>query len=145
MVVDTSRKRRGDGVVSRPARRSKRARRDIFSDDVSDVGSLCPVWCRDDASLPVRVQQAHRRGRVIWETPSHTLLGIARCGPCRRAGVDQCFVGQANPACARCTSLRNPRGQCTAEPPTTTALASGRSGVVSRARAYGGKRGGGIP
>ena len=142
MVVDTSRKRRGSRVVQRSVRRPKRARR-LPSSDVSDRGS-CPVWCRDDTSLPARVQQGHRRGRVIWENPSHTLSGTARCGPCRRAGVDQCFVSQAHPACARCTSLRNPRGQCTAEPPTITAPTSGRSGVVvPRARVYGGRRGGG--
>ena len=125
------------------ARRSKRARC-LPQGGVSDVGNTCPVWCHDDTSLPARVQQAHRCGRVIWESPSHTLSGTAHCGPCRRAGVDQCFIAQANSACTRCTSLRNPCGQCMAEPLTTTALNSGRSGVVVlHAHAYGGKRGGG--
>ena len=58
------------------------------------------------------------------------LSGTAHCGPCRRAGVDQCFVSQANPACTHCMSLCNPHGQCTVEPLIITALTSERSGVV---------------
>ena len=142
VVVNTSRKRWGSRVVQRSVQRLKRARR-LPSSDVSDRGS-CPVWCRDDTSLPARVQQGHRCGHVIWENPSHMLLGTACCGPCRRAGVDQCFMLQAHPACARCTSLHNPHGQCTVEPSTITALTSGRSGVVvPRTHVYGGRRGGG--
>ena len=128
--------------TGKPARRLKRAQC-LPPDGVSDAGNTCPVWCHDNTSLPARVQQAHRHERVIWETLSHTLSGTARCVPCRRAGVDQCFVAQANSACAHCTSLHNPCDQCIAEPSVITALNSKRSGVVvPRARAYGGKRGG---
>ena len=142
MVVNTSRKRWGSRVVQRSVQRPKRARH-LPSSDVSDRGS-CPVWCCDNTSLPAHMQQGHRCGCVIWENPSHTLLSTARCGPCRRAGVDQCFMLQAHPACAHCTSLRNPHGQCTVEPLTITALTSERSGVVVLcACVYGGRRGGG--
>ena len=143
MVVDTSRKRRGNGVWNGHVRRPKRARR-LPTSDASDAGDSCPVRCRDGTLLLDRVQQAHLRGRAIWGQPSHTLSGTARCGPCRRAGIDRYLVSQANPACARCTSLRNPRGQCTEEPPTITALNSGSSSVVvSRTRNNGGKGGDG--
>ena len=142
MVIDTSRKRQGSRVVQQSVWRLKRTRRLPLS-DVSDRGS-CPVWCCDDTLLPAHVQQGHCCGCVIWENLSHTLLSTARCGPCRRAGVDQCFMLQAHPACTHCTSLCNPCGQCTVEPSTITALTSGRSGVVVlRTCVYGGRRGGG--
>ena len=128
VVVDTSGKRRRNGVGAPPRRRSKRAQC-LPTGDASDSGDTCPEWCRDDESLPARAQQAGCRGRVIWAQPNHTLSGGSCCGACVRAGVDECFVVQAL-ACARCRSLRNPRGQCKAEPPAIAALDSGSPGVV---------------
>ena len=63
--------------------RSKRARC-LPQGGVSDAGNTCPVWCRDNTSLPARVQQAHRHGRVIWETPSHMLSGTASLWPLQK-------------------------------------------------------------
>ena len=69
------------------------------------------------------------RQRSKRAQPNHTLLGGSRCSACARAGVNKCFVAQAS-ACACCTSLRNPRGQCQAEPPAIAAPDSGSPGVV---------------
>ena len=129
MVVNTSGKKRGNGVGTPPRRRSKRAQH-LPTEDASDSGDVCPEWCRDDKSLPARAQQARCCGRVIWAQPNHTLLGVSRCSVCARAGVDECFVSQVS-ACACCTSLWNPRGQCQAEPPVIAALDSGSPGVVA--------------
>ncbi|SLM34731.1 hypothetical protein LPUS_03662 [Lasallia pustulata] len=128
VVVDTSGKRRGNGVGAPPRRRSKRAQR-LLTEDASNSGDACPEWCRNDELLPAHAQQARRRGRVIWAQPNHTLSGGSRCGAYVRAGVDECFVVQAS-ACAHYTSLRNPRGQCQAEPPAIAAPDSGSPGVV---------------
>ena len=54
VVVDTSRKRRGNGVGAPPHRRSKRAQR-LPTEDASDSGNACPKWCCDDKSLPARI------------------------------------------------------------------------------------------
>ena len=108
MVVATGTgKRKGNGVDILPCGRSKRAQR-LPTEDASNSGNACPKWCRDNGSLPARAQQACCCGRVIWAQPNHTLSGGSCCGACVRAGVDECFVAQAL-ACARCTSLRNPR------------------------------------
>ena len=143
MVVATSTgKRKENGVDVLPRRRSKRAWC-LPTEDASDSGDACPKWCRDDGSLPVCAQQARRHGRVIWAQPNHTLLGGSRCGACVRAGVDECFMAQAL-ACACCTSLRNPRGQCQADPPAIAAPDSGSPGViVPPAQIEGGSGGGG--
>ncbi|KAA6418031.1 MAG: hypothetical protein FRX49_12031 [Trebouxia sp. A1-2] len=141
VVVDTTaRKRKGNGVGKQPVRRSKRARRPPL-DDASDGDNSCPEWCRGDDNLPARMQQARRRGRAIWAQPNRTLSGGSRCGACVRAGADECFVAQT-PVCARCTSLRNPRGQCLAEPPASATPDSGSPGVVAApAATYGGSGG----
>ena len=112
-----------------PRRRSKRAQR-LPTEDASNSGDACPEWCRDDKLLPAHTQQARCRGCVIWAQPNHTLSGGSRYGAYVRAGVDECFVMQAL-ACAHCTSLRNPRGQCQAEPPAIAALDSGSPGVIA--------------
>ena len=140
-MVTTSRKRKGNGVGKEPIWRWKRAWR-LLLDDACDGGDTCPEWYRDDGSLPARMQQACRCRHVIWAQPNHTLLGGSCCGACIRARVDQCFVMQAL-ACAYCISLRNPRGQCLAEPPAIATLDSGSPGiVVPHAHTYDGSRGG---
>ena len=136
------RKRAGVGrsLVGRPTKRVQ----GLFVGDTTDETNSSPEWCRKDDLLPARVQQARHPGRVIWSHPDHTLLGDDRCGPCVRAEVEECFMAQA-PACARCTSLRNPRGQCGDQPPTIAAAGSGRpGGAASRLRTNVSSRGGGI-
>ena len=89
------------------------------------------------------MQQARHRGRAIWAQPNCTLLGGSCYGAYVRAGADKCFVVQT-PVCAHCTSLRNPRGQCLAEPPASATLDSGSPDVVvAPAATYGGSGGGG--
>ena len=129
VVVDTSGKRRGNRVGAPPCWRSKRAQR-LPTEDASDSGNACPKWCRDDESLPAHAQQARRCGRMILAQPDHTLSGGCRCGACARAGVDKCFMAQAS-ACACCTSLQDPHGQCQPEPPAISALDSGSPGVIA--------------
>ncbi|KAA6411806.1 MAG: hypothetical protein FRX48_03956 [Lasallia pustulata] len=109
VVVNTSGKRRGNRVGAHQCRHSKRAQR-LLTEDASDSGDVCPEWCCDDESLPAYAQQARRCGHVIWAQPDHTLSGAS--------------------ACACCTSLWNPRGQCQAEPPAIAAPDSGSPGVV---------------
>ena len=144
MVVDTTaRKRKGNGVGKEPVWRSKRARR-LPLDDTSDGGDSCPEWCRGDNNLPALIQQARHRGRAIWAQPNRTLSGGSCCGACVRAGADECFVAQT-PVCARCTSLRNPHGQCLAEPPASATPDSGSPGVVAaQAATYSGLGGMGM-
>ncbi|SLM36395.1 reverse partial [Lasallia pustulata] len=140
VVAITARKRKGNGVGKQPVRHSKRARRPPLG-DASDGDNSCPEWCRSNDNLPARMQQARRRGRAIWAQPICTLLGGSRCGACVRAGADKCFVAQTL-VCARCTSLRNPREQCLAEPPASATPDSGSPGVVApRAATYGGSGG----
>ena len=116
----------------------------LFVGDTTDETDSSLEWCCEDNLLPARVQQACRHGRVIRLHPDHTLLGDDHCGPYIRAGDDECFVAQA-PACACCTSLRNPRGQCGNHPPTIAAAESGRpGGAALRTCTNGGSRGGGI-
>ena len=136
------RKRAGVGrsLVGRPTKRVQ----GLFVRDTTDKTDSSLEWCRKDDLLPARVQQAHFCGRVIRSHPNHTLLGDDCCGPCVRARVEEYFVVQA-PACARCTSLRNPRGQCGDQPPTIAAAGSGRpGGAASRPRTNVSLRGGGI-
>ena len=143
VAAATGKKKRagvGRSLVGRPTKRVQ----GLFVGDTTDETDSSLEWCREDDLLPARVQQARRRGCVIRSHPDHMLLGDDRCGPCMRAGVDECFVAQA-PACARCTSLRNPCGQCGDQPPTIDAVGSGRpGGAASRPRTNVGSRGGGI-
>ena len=130
----------GRSLVGCPTKRVQ----GFFVGDTTDKTDSSPEWCRKDDLLPARVQQASHRGRVIRSHPDHMLLGDDRCGPYVRAGVDECFVAQA-PACARCTSLRNPRRQCGNQPLTIAAAGSGRpGGAASRLRTNVSSRGGGI-
>ncbi|KAA6407924.1 MAG: hypothetical protein FRX48_08275 [Lasallia pustulata] len=143
VAAATGKKKRagvGRSLVGRPTKRVQ----GLFVGDTTNKTDSSPEWCRKDDLLPARVQQARRRGRVIWSHPDHTLLGDDCSGPCVRARVDECFVAQA-PACARCTSLRNPHGQCGDQPPTIAAAGSGRpGGAASRPRTNVSLRGGGI-
>ncbi|SLM35319.1 hypothetical protein LPUS_04534 [Lasallia pustulata] len=141
VVVDTTaRKKKGNRVGKQPVWRSKRARSPPL-DDASDGDDSCPEWCRGDNNLPARMQQARRRGRAIWAQSNRTLSGGSRCGACVRAGADECFMAQT-PVCAHCTSLRNPRRQCLAEPPASATPDSGSPGVVAApAATYGGSGG----
>ena len=129
VVVDTSRKRRGNRVGAPSRRRSKRAQR-LPTEDASNSGNACPKWCCNDKSLLARTQQACCCGRVIWAQSNYTLSGGSCYSTCIRAGIDECSVVQAL-ACACCTSLQNPCGQCQAEPPAIAAPDSGSPGVVA--------------
>ena len=130
----------GRSLVGRPTKRVQ----SLFVGDTTDETDSSPEWCREDDLLPARVQQARRCWRVVWLHPDHTLLGDDCCGPCVKARVDECFVTQA-PACACCTSLRNPCRQCGNQPPTIAAAGSGRpGGAASQLRTNVGSRDGGI-
>ena len=116
----------------------------LFIEDTTDKTDSSPAGCREDDLLLAHVRQAHHCGRVIWSHSNHTLLGDDRCGPCVRAGVDECFVAQA-PACACCTLLRNPHRQYGNHPLTIAAAESGRpGGAALQMCTNGGSRGGGI-
>ena len=144
MVAATTGKKKRAGVerslVGRPTKRVQ----GLFVGDITNETDSSLEWCRKDDLLPARVQQACCCGYVIQSHPDHTLLGDDCCGPYVGARVDECFVAQA-PACAHCTSLRNPRGQYGNHPLIIAAVGSGRhGGTALRPRANVSSRGGGI-
>ncbi|KAA6411119.1 MAG: reverse transcriptase [Lasallia pustulata] len=95
VVVDTSGKRRGNGVGAPPRRRSKRAQR-LPTEDASDSGDACPEWCHDDESLPARAQQARCCGSRPLRQPSPPRPLPATtgtlCVPCSRSSTPEELV-----------------------------------------------------